>query len=158
MQEVYDKKVIHRLVGVQPKTTVMQDDHQLSGIVRSKGSGASIVQSVWEPAERCQETDDHEGHARTSSTTVLSREIIDVDAEEESRYEITRRKQRRTEEIEAETIFTTDEGSEEEEIFVGSSDGEKDEELRRGQVPVTINRRRAFWASKAGTAAAGLGT
>ena len=134
MQEVYDKKVVHRLVGVQPKT--MQDDD-----VRSKGGGASIVQTVWEPAERSQDSED-EGHTRKgrSSRTDLSREVIDVDAyEEESRYEITGRKRRRTkEEIDAETIFTTDEGS------------NGDEE--RGEVaPIKINRKRAFWASKAGT-------
>jgi hypothetical protein len=153
VQEVYDKKVIHRLVGVQPKTTVMQDDAQLSGIVHPKGGGASIVQSVWEPAERSQDTED-EGHARKrqSSTTVLSREVIDVDADgEESRYEITGRKRRRTREvIDVEAIFTTDEGSEDEEG--GKGKGREGE-----QVLVKINRKRDFWASKAGTVA-GLGT
>lgn len=145
MREVYDKEVIHRLVGVQPKATVMQDDErQLSGIVHSKGGGASIVRSVWEPTERRQDSED-EGHARKrqSSTTDLTREVIDVDAdEEESRYEITGRKRRRVkEEVEAETIFTTDEESEEGEV-----------------APIKINRKRAFWASKAGTGPAGLGT
>jgi len=143
VQEVYDKKVLHQLVGVQPKATVTQDEPQLSDIVHSKGGGASVVQSVWEPAERSQETDD-EGHARR---TVLPREVIEVDGDEESRYEITRRKRRRTKEvIDAETIFTADEGSEEDE-----------ERERGGQLPVRINRRREFWASKAGTGA-GLGT
>lgn len=153
MQEVYDKKVIHRLVGVQPKTTAMQDDPQLSRIVHPKGGGASIVQSVWEPAERYEDTED-EGHARKgrSSTRVLSREVIDVDAdEEESRYEIMGRKGRRTRDvIDAENIFTTDESEGEE---GGMSKGGQG-----GQVPVKINRKRAFWASKAGTVAAGLGT
>lgn len=149
MQEVYDKKVVHRLVPVQPKTIVMQGDHQSSGIVHSKGGGASIVQSVWEPAERSQDSED-EGHARKRqpSTTVSSREVIDVDAdEEEGRYEITDRKGRRAKEvIDAETIFTTDESEEE-----GREKG--------GEVaPIKINRKRAFWASKAGTGADGLGT
>jgi non-canonical poly(A) RNA polymerase PAPD5/7 len=151
VQEVYDKKVIHRLVGVQPKTTVMQDDRQPSSIVNSKGGGASVVQSVWEPAERCEDSEE-EGHARKrqSSRTVLSREVIDVDAdEEESRYEITGKKGRKTREvIDGDTIFTTDEESEDEE-----------REKRKGeQAPVKINRKRAFWASKAGTGPAGLGT
>ena len=156
MQDVYDKKVVHRLVGVQPKAAVMQDDPQLSGIVHSKGGDPPIVHSVWEPAERCQDTED-EGHARKhqSTTTVLSREVIDVDAdEEENRYEITRRKRRRTrEEIDADTIFTADEGSEDE---GGKRNGEE-ERGGQGQVPVRIDRKRAFWASKAGTAT-GLGT
>jgi non-canonical poly(A) RNA polymerase PAPD5/7 len=157
VQEVYDKKVIHRLVGVQPKTTVMQDDPQLSSTVNSKGGGASIIQSIWEPAERCEDTE-NEGHARKrrSATIGLSREVIDVDAdEEEGRYEITRRKGRGTKEvIDVETFFTTDEESEDEVGVGGSrSNGGEGE-----QVPVKINRKRAFWASKAGTAAAGLGT
>jgi len=157
VQEVYDKKVIHRLAGVQPKATVMQDGPQSSGIVDSKGGGASIVQSVWEPTERCEDTED-EGHARKrgSSATNLSREVIDVDAdeEEESRYEITGRKRRRTREvIGAETIFTTDEGSE-------GDEGGRRKGGQGEQVPVKINRKRAFWASKAGTGtvADGLGT
>lgn len=161
MQEVYDKKVLHRLVGVPPKT-VKQDDPQLSGIVHLKGGGASIVQSAWEPAERSPETDD-EGHTRKrkSSTMTLSREVIDVDADE-SRYDIPLRKRRKMKEvIDAGTIFTTDEGSEGEVIVVGSSeegegsDGGEEEDGKRGRVK--INRKRAFWASKAGTAA-GLGT
>jgi hypothetical protein len=156
VQEVYDKKVVHRLVGAQPKTTVVQDDRQLSGIAQSKGGGASIVQSVWEPAERCEDTEDEE-HARKrrSSRTVLSREVIDVDAEEEeNRYEITGRKGRRTKEvIDVDTTFTTDSGSEDEEGVRRSEGGEQG-----GQAPVKINRKRAFWASKAGTADAGLGT
>lgn len=153
MQEIYDKKVIHRLLGVQPKTTVLQGDPQLSGIVHSKGGGASIVQSAWEAAERCQDTED-EGHAqkRRPSSTVLPQEVIDVDAdEEESRYDFTRRKRRRRDEIDIETVFTTDSGSE------GEGWRKKGEEERGEQVPVKINRKREFWASKAGTVA-GLGT
>lgn len=154
MQEVYNKKVVHRIVGVRPKATVMQDDRQLSGIVQPKGGGASIVQSVWEPAERCEETEDGEPARKrqsSSSRTVLSREVIDVDAdEEESRYEITGRKGRRMREvIDVDTTFTTDSGSE---------DGEGAKGEQGGPAPVKINRKRAFWASKAGTAAAGLGT
>jgi hypothetical protein len=66
--------------------------------------------------------------------------VIDVDAEEEeSRYDIPRKKRRI---------------SKDEVIVIGS-----DSEERGGQVK--INRKRAFWASKGGTApaaAAGLGT
>ena len=151
MQEVYDKKVLHRIVGVPP--TVTQDDPQPRDAVHSKGGGASIVQSVWEPAERSQEPDgDRHDRKRGSSTTTLSREVIDIDRdEEESRYEIVRRKRRRTKEvIDAETVFTTDDGSEGEVIVVeSSSDGEEEE--RKGGGHVKINRKRAFWASKAGT-------
>lgn len=135
----------------------MQDDRQLSGVVQRKGGGASIVQSVWEPAERCEDTEDGEPARKrqsSSSRTVLSREVIDVDAdEEESRYEITGRKGRRREVIDVDTTFTTDSGSEDGEGVKRSEGGEQGV-----PAPVKINRKRAFWASKAGTAAAGLGT
>jgi hypothetical protein len=90
----------------------------------------------------------------------MSREVIDVDADE-SRYKIMRKKRRKMNEvIDAETVFTTDEGSEGEVIVVesseeGGSDGEEEGEVKTGRVK--INRKRAFWASKAGTVA-GLGT
>lgn len=159
MQDVYDKEVLHRLVGVPLKAAGMQIDPQLSDIVHSNGGGVSAVQSVWERGQRSQETD-HGGHSRKrdSSTT---REVIDVDAdEEEGRYGIARRKRRKTEVIDAETVFTTDSGSGGEVIIIGSSeesDEEGEEEGKKGG-QVKINRKRAFWASKAGTAAAGLGT
>jgi len=141
VQEVYDKGVLHRLAGVAPRATVAPDVSHLSGTARSQGDGASIVESAWEPTERSRESDD-EGHGERpgSITKARSLEVIDVDAEEEeSRYDIPRKKRRI---------------SKDEVIVIGS-----DSEERGGQVK--INRKRAFWASKAGTApavAAGLGT
>lgn len=150
MQEVYDKKVLHRLVGVPPRATAVQDVPKLNGVGRSNGS---IVQSAWEPTERSQETDD-EGHARKPTKT-RSREVIDVDAEDdESRYGIPRKRRRKTNEvIDAKAIFTTDEESEGDDVIEVES---SEEEKKGGQVK--INRKRAFWAAKAGRSSAGLGT
>jgi non-canonical poly(A) RNA polymerase PAPD5/7 len=160
VQEVYDKKVLHRLVGISPRATVVQDVPQQNGAV---GSNGSIVQSAWEPTERSQERDD-EGHARKPgfSTKARSREIIDVDADDddESRYGIPRKRRRRMNEVmDTKTVFTTDEESEGEE---GGSLAEEEGEYgsggeRAGHGHVKINRKRAFWAAKAGTSA-GLGT
>jgi len=160
VQEVYDKKVLHRLVEVPPKATVVQDVPQVNG---------GIVQSAWEPIERSQETED-DGHARKpeSSTTARSREVIDVDAnDEESRYEIPRKKRQRIEQVIADIVFTTDEGSEGDEVIVIESSEEggslAEEEGEYGMEDdkkgghVKINRKRAFWAAKAGPSA-GLGT
>lgn len=172
MQDVYDKRVLHRLVGVPPKATVVQDVPQLNGVGRSNGS---IVQSAWEPTERPQEIDD-DGHARKPGlpTKKRSQEVIDVDAEDdESRYEIPRKRGRKINEvIDAKAVFTTDEESEGDEVIeVESSEeggslakeegeyvfvGDDDEEKKGGKVK--INRKRAFWAAKAGTSSAGLGT
>jgi non-canonical poly(A) RNA polymerase PAPD5/7 len=172
VQEVYDKKVLHRLVGVPPRATVVQDVPQPNGVGRSNGS---IVLSAWEPTERSQGTDD-EGHARKSGLPTKKRpwEVIDVDADDdESRYGILRKRGRKINEVvDAKAVFTTDEESEDDEVIeVGSSEeggslaeeeGEyvsvEDEETKGGHGQVKINRKRAFWAAKAGTSSAGLGT
>lgn len=174
MQELYDKKVLHRLAGVSPRATIVQDVPQLNG---AAPSNEGIVQSAWEPTERSQETDD-EGNARKPGSTSKKRprEVIDVDADdEENRYGILHKTRRKINEvIDAVTIFTTDEGSEGDEVIVidsaseGGSLAEEEaeyehvveegieEEKKGGQVK--INRKRAFWAAKAGTSSAGLGT
>jgi len=180
VQEVYDKKVLHRLVGVSPKATVVQDVPQLNSAVRSNGS---VVQSAWEPTERLQERDE-EGHARKPgfSTKARSQEIIDVDADDdESRYGIRRKRRRKMNEVmDTKTVFTTDEESEGEDVIEVESSSEggslaeeeaeygsggemgiEDEEEKKGG-HVKINRKRAFWAAKAGTGTGrssdGLGT
>jgi non-canonical poly(A) RNA polymerase PAPD5/7 len=142
VQDVYDKRLLHRLVGVLPRATVTEEVAHLNGTVRSQGDETSIVQSAWEPTERSRESDDEEQGGKAGSITkARSRKVIDV--EEQSRYDIPRKKRRKTDEvIEVETVFTTDSGSEE---------GNKGERVK-------INRKRAFWASKAAVAVAGLGT
>ena len=99
----------------------------------------------------------------------MPNEVIDVDAnDEESRYEIPRKKRRRIEQVIADIVFTTDEGSEGDEVIViesseeGGSLAEEEAEYGMGEMKkeggqVKINRKRAFWAAKAGTSA-GLGT
>jgi non-canonical poly(A) RNA polymerase PAPD5/7 len=177
VQELYDKKVLHRLAGISPRTTIVQDVPQLNGAARLNGG---IVQSAWEPTEISQETDD-EGNARKSRSTtkMRSREVIDVDADdEESRYRIPRKtRQKISEVIDAETIFTTDEGSEGDDVIVVESTeeggslveeeaeyehiGERRTEEEKKGGHVRINRKRAFWAAKAGgssSAGPGLGT
>lgn len=173
MQELYDKRVLHRLAGVSPRATVVQDVPQLNG---AAPSNEGIVQSAWEPTEISQETDD-EGNARKpgSTTKKRPREVIDVDADdEESRYGILHKTRRKISEvIDAVTIFTTDEGSEGDGVIVVDSTSEggslAEEEAEYEHVGegiegekkggrVRINRKRAFWAAKAGTSSAGLGT
>ena len=168
MQELYDKKVLHRLLGVPPRATIVQDIPQPNGAARSNGG---IVQSAWEPTrtERSQESDD-EGNARKpgSTTKKRPREVIDVDADdEESRYGIPRKTRQKISEVkDVETIFTTDEGSEGDSVILVESteeggslgQGEEGIEEEKKGGHVRINRKRAFWAAKGGTSSAGLGT
>ncbi|KAI0306661.1 hypothetical protein B0F90DRAFT_1808312 [Multifurca ochricompacta] len=158
VQEVYDKKVLHRLVGVSPRATVVQDVRHLKNATRRKRGDAFGVQTAWESRDRSRNSDGEGPTLATGSTMTLkdrSGEIIDVDAET-SRYGIRPRKRRRiSPAIDEKIIFTTDEGSEEEEILVvGSSEEgivefDHTESARgRGSGRVKINRKRAFWASK----------
>jgi hypothetical protein len=151
-------------VGVSPTATVVQDVPRLNGTVRSNGRGASAVRSAWDPTDKYQGSDD-EGLGRKpgSSAKPRSHEIIDVHAdEEESRYGIPTKKRRKTTEsqvIDAETVYTTDEGSEDGEVIVVAETKEEypeEKERRaaeRSRGRVKIDRKRAFWASKGGAVA-----
>jgi hypothetical protein len=141
---------------------VVQDVPRLNGSGRSNGRGASAVRSAWEPTVRSQGSDDEVLAEKPDSfAKARSYEIIDVDADEESRYGIPakrRRKATESEVIGGETIFIMDEGSEDGEVVVVSDTGEKGDEGERerpsrgrGQGRVKIDRKRAFWASKSGT-------
>ncbi|KAH9043330.1 hypothetical protein EDB85DRAFT_2218083 [Lactarius pseudohatsudake] len=168
VQEVYDKRVLHRLVGVPPRATVAQHVPRLNGTARPNGSGASAVQSAWEPTDRSRESDGGGvGQKPDSAAKGQTREIIDVDADvEENRYGIPPRKRQKTgQRSETPIEFTTDSDEEasEDEIVVLECDSTREEdgdgvemgteggtESGRGG-RVKINRKRAFWASKSGT-------
>jgi hypothetical protein len=135
----------------------VQDIPRVNSMMRSNSGGASVVQSAWEPMDQSQE----EGHSRNSDSSAkpLSHEIIDVDAyEEESRYEIPTNKRRKTtgrQLIDVETVFTTDSGSEDGEVIIveeGPRTEDSEERRERETGRVKIDRKRAFWASKGGTA------
>ncbi|KAH9001363.1 hypothetical protein EDB92DRAFT_1826239 [Lactarius akahatsu] len=167
VQEVYDKRVLHRLVGITPRATVVQDVPRLNGTARPNGGGASAVQSAWEPTDRSRESDGGGvGRKPDSAAKGQTREIIDVDAdEEESRYGIPpRKRQKMGQRSETPIEFTTDSDEEasENEVMVlecnetredggdGVEMGTEGTESGRGG-RVKINRKRAFWASKSGT-------
>jgi len=172
VQEVYDKRVLHRLVGVPPRASVVQDVSRLNGNARSNGSGASAVQSAWEPTDRSRESDGGGVNQKPDSAAkgqTRDQEIIDVDADvEESRYEIPPRKRRRLSEAPIEFTTDSDEGSEDEvEVLecnegrggcgdgvAARAEGGTESEVGSrglGLGRVKINRKREFWASKSGT-------
>lgn len=170
MQEAYEKRVLHRLVGVPPRATVAQDVSRLNGTARSNGSGASAVQSAWEPTDRSRESDGG-GVSRKpdSAAKGQTREIIDVDADaEESRYGIPPRKRQKMGQRSKTPIeFTTDsdDASEDEVVVLEcneargecgdgvemETEGGTETEVGSRGGRVKINRKRAFWASKSGT-------
>ncbi len=171
MKEVYDKRVLHRLVGISPKAMVVQDVSRLKDTAGSNGCGASAVQSAWEPTDRSRETDGGGvGWKPDSAAKGQSHEIIDVDADvEESRYGIPLKKRRKIgQPCEAPIILTdAEEGSEDEVVVLDEwgngvemgTEGGSEVEVGvvgsgrggQGQGRVKINRKREFWASKSGT-------
>lgn len=171
MQDVYDKRVLHRLVGAPPKATDVQDVSRLNGTARSNGSGASAVRSAWEPTDRSHESDGGDVSQKTESAAkrqTRDREIIDVDADvEESRYGIPPWRRRQLSKTPIEFTTDSDEESEDEVVVLecneakaGCGDGvearteggtETGVGRGVGQGRVKINRKRDFWASKSGT-------
>ena len=171
MQEVYDKRVLHRLVGVPPRATVVQDV-SLNSAARSNGSGASAVQSAWEPTDRPRDSDGRGVSQKPGDVAkgqTQEQEIIDVDADvEESRYGIPPRKRRQPSGTPIEFTTDSDEDSEDEVVLLesnvarggrgdgaeGRTEGGTESEVGSrgpGQGRVKINRKREFWASKSGT-------
>ena len=157
MEEVYDKRVLHRLVGAPPGATVVQDVSRLNGTARSSGSGASAVQSAWEPTDRSRESDGGRVSQKPDSARKRQRrdrEIIDVDADVEgSRYGIPPWR-RQPPETPIEFTTDSDEESEDEVVVLECNEVEARTEAgssRQGQGRVKINRKRDFWASKSGT-------
>jgi non-canonical poly(A) RNA polymerase PAPD5/7 len=169
VQEVYDKKVLHRLVGVPPRAAVVQDVSRLNNTARSNGSGASAVQSAWEPTDRSRESDGRgvsQNPGDVAKGQTQDQEIIDVDADvEESRYGIPPRKRRQPSGSPIEFTTDEDEDSEDEVVVLdcseargdeveGGTEGGSEREVGSrglGQGRVKINRKREFWASKSGT-------
>jgi non-canonical poly(A) RNA polymerase PAPD5/7 len=162
VQEIYDKRILHRLVGVPPRATDVQDVSSLNGTARSNGSGASAVQSAWEPTDRSRESDGG-GVSRKPEPAAKgqTREIIVVDADvEESRYGIPPRKRRKLSETPIEFTTDSDDASEDEVVVVEANEtrGECGDGVEmgaeggtKGRSRVKINRKREFWASKSGT-------
>ncbi|TFY80031.1 hypothetical protein EWM64_g3977 [Hericium alpestre] len=114
IQEIYDKRVLHRLLGVSPKATVVHDRSSANGSSTSRKNGASAsgVQSVWEKADGLREGRSLFG-LQSPSPPSRKHDIIDVDAldsEEESRYAMPPKKRQRVgNSRDTHTVFTTDE-------------------------------------------------
>lgn len=137
----------------------MPDVSPLNGTGRSNGSGASAVQSAWEPTDRSRESDGGRVSRKPeSAATGQTQEIIDVDADvEESRYGIPPRKRRKTGQLSETPIeFTTDsdEASDDEVVVLECNEARVEMGTEGGtkrESRVKINRKREFWASKSGT-------
>ncbi|OJT08695.1 Poly(A) RNA polymerase cid14 [Trametes pubescens] len=99
VQEVYDRQILHRMLGITPKT--LAPKVEVGGA--SRAAGEASVKSAWGEADMEPETEDEEGRPEDAV---------------ESRYEIDSKRQppkkrRRTgaradKDVAAETVYTTD--------------------------------------------------
>ncbi|TFY59950.1 hypothetical protein EVG20_g7606 [Dentipellis fragilis] len=182
VQEVYDKRTLHNILGVAPKALVVDDRPATNGASsEANGAARSSVKRAWEKADK-EEDVDYERQRDKQKKARAEPEVIDVDAEEgeESRYGIPPKKRRRLgKPQDAHTVFTTDDEDEDDandrkDDIVIHTLSDSDDSLAReekeyavvdsgsesGEVkvkvssngktsPVKINRKRAYWASKA---------
>ena len=94
-KEVYDKRILHRILNVQPRPTVIEDSPEPEPIpkrtltIHGAAHASTSVSAAWKAAGQ---SDDEHDAPRASTSKNAATEIIDVssDSEEESRYEIAR--------------------------------------------------------------------
>ncbi|KAF9242103.1 hypothetical protein BU15DRAFT_87016 [Melanogaster broomeanus] len=124
LQEVYDKRLLHQLLGVSPQASVVAADvpanHQSQEMSLR---GASSVQEAWDEVDTVPESDDnHRDHVTKYE-----------DSDETGRYHIQERRRRREDEEEMS----------EDELEHRAYDIESDDERRS-----RMSRRRSYWLSK----------
>ena len=116
-KEVYDKRILHRILNVQPRPTVIEDSPEPEPIpkrtltIHGAAHASTSVSAAWKVAGQ---SDDEHDAPRASTSKNAATEVIDVssDSEEESRYEIARppsKRQRMGTAADAHTVFTADE-------------------------------------------------
>jgi len=145
VQELYDKRVLHNLLGLKPSPTVVNGDDSgvTLGIPTSSASQAvRSTQSAWHQAEVGVRSDDEHRPSR--------RRHVSED-EDEGRYDINRRQppQKRRKmgrPQDSHTIFTTDD--EHDSIRDSLDEEEAHYEVDLKDVGMA-EKRRSFWLSKA---------
>lgn len=168
VQEVYDRQVLHRMLGITPKLTTLAPKGP--GVPRGASSRreaeAASVRSAWGEADMEPETEDEEGAAAAADAV-------------ESRYEIDSRRQppkkrRRTgargdQNVTAHTVYTTDDDDPHDDGYAyarqsrtddGISEEEREydlvalDEKGRDTTDAATASRRLYWSSKANMAGA----
>lgn len=94
MQELYDQKVLHSILGVEPLPTVVehvQSDEEIRQSPSSKRQASKVIEDAWEQTRRSRDYAYHE-----SSHSRQHRHRVADDHEEGGRYDIGRHKRRKT--------------------------------------------------------------
>jgi non-canonical poly(A) RNA polymerase PAPD5/7 len=142
---VYDKGLLHQLLGVSPKASVVTVDMPANHQIQERSlAGASSVQEAWDEADMVLESDEDRRDRVTKHE----------DSDETGRYHIRERRPTRqgrsngTEIFDSLATYTTDEEEEEEELSEDelehrAYDIESGDERRS-----RMSRRRSYWLSK----------
>ncbi|KAH9484478.1 Poly(A) RNA polymerase cid14 [Psilocybe cubensis] len=166
VQELYDRRVLHNILGVKPQPIVIQDsDDEVDDERRKDSKTSHVIESVWENGDRQSDSDNDDAHLRRNGHT---------GDDDGGRYAIGRqppKKRRRTgREEDSHTVYLEDDDEDEEELSFGGGrrgdankvdeleDGEyssngSDEEDRPGRFQKRDDpkrdARRSYWLSKA---------
>lgn len=152
MQEVYDRRILHNLLGLKPQPSIVngsRKDAQVGPTSSSAQGARKVVQSAWQVAEPDVDLEHNRHQAQRRPRDSGS-------DEEEGRYNIGRqppKKRRKTGRVEgAHTVFTTDDEDDERHSTtartVDSLEEEEGEYASDGSSDGVRDRRRSYWLSK----------
>ena len=147
MQELYDKRVLHRIMGVEPRESMI---HPSEARERRHKSGTShqnsrLVESAWTSRQLNDETDYEDVHQRRHPSTV------DQDG---GRYDIGRHtKKRKTQRSDGHPVYFVADGDSRGDLSEGEVeeyDGDVHEDRgSRDANGISRRTRREFWLGKA---------
>lgn len=152
MQELYDKRVLHRIMGVEPRDSMIEArERQPSGYQLGTSHQTSrLMESAWTNGQLNDETDYEDDHQRRHHSST-----VDQDG---GRYDIGRhtKKRRKTQRPDDHPVYFVADGdsrgdlSEGEVEEYGDADGDVHEDRgSRDANGISRHTRRKFWLGKA---------
>ena len=153
MQELYDQRVLHSIVGVKPLPTVVKHVESDDKTSQSPSSKRQAVEDAWEEMRRDRE------YAHDESSSSRQHHRVANDSEEGGRYDIGRqppkKRQKTGRAIDNHPVIFVDDDDEEERHKYhddDSEDGEYDHRHESDYKSYPENprndRRRSYWLSK----------
>ncbi|KIJ58324.1 hypothetical protein HYDPIDRAFT_102916 [Hydnomerulius pinastri MD-312] len=151
LQEVYDQRSLHQLLGISPKASVITAKVPANHRTNEKSvAGANSVREAWNEGNMELGSDDEDHFDLHVHGDMENGE--DPEVEEAGRYHIERRssqgRSNGTSRFDPHTVFTTDDEEEKElsadEVEHRAYEIASDDEERKGR----MDRRRSYWLSK----------
>ncbi|KAI0672801.1 hypothetical protein C8Q78DRAFT_970483 [Trametes maxima] len=160
VQEVYDRQVLHRMLGITPKASLATSKAEPSGRKSSRAAEEASVKSAWGEADMEPETEDE---AEDPGDAVESR--YEIDSRRQPPKKRRRMRTRTDQDVTVPTVYTTDdEDPYDDYSFSRPGDGISEEEreydlsvldegqtgsARSGPSGAATANKRLYWSSKA---------